>query len=277
MLPGPHHDRPVAQCVRRDRREHPHVEIGLDDGTAAGQRVSGRAGCGGDHDAVAAMGVDKAPVDRGLEVERAAGVHFGEHDVVQGECAHRRGAVVLEPRREERAPILGEASREHRFDVLEHRGRPHIGEETEAPAVDAEQRHRPAGDQARRIEKRAVSADRHDEIGAGGERAFRAGHDGIGRELEADARIDERPPAARLEMADQAEHALGDTQILGIADEGDRLEGGHGGLCSMFDATLHSSKSRQFDRFCADLTPRGALGSFKRAIWSVCQKVPRRH
>jgi hypothetical protein len=29
-------------------------------------------------------------------------------------------------------------------------------------------------------------------------------------------------------MTDQAEHALGDADILGIADEGDRFEGGHG-------------------------------------------------
>ena len=45
-----------------------------------------------------------------------------------------------------------------------------------------------------------------------------------GGELEADARIDQRAQAARVQVTRQAQHALGDAQILGVADERDGLE-----------------------------------------------------
>ena len=84
-----HHDGTVAQGMRADGRQHPDIEVGLDDGAAAGQRIGGRAGRGGDHHAVAAMRIDEMPVDRGFEVHGAAGFPLIDHHVVQGEGAHR--------------------------------------------------------------------------------------------------------------------------------------------------------------------------------------------
>ena len=100
LAAGAHHDRPVAQGVRADGRQHPHVEIRFDDGSAAGQRIGGRAGRRGDHDAVAAVRIDEAAVDRGFEVHGAAGLPFIDHDIVQGEGAHGAAAVLLQPRRQ---------------------------------------------------------------------------------------------------------------------------------------------------------------------------------
>jgi hypothetical protein len=40
----------------------------------------------------------------------------------------------------------------------------------------------------------------------------------------ADARVDQRRLAAALEVAGKAQHAFGDAQILGVADEGDGFE-----------------------------------------------------
>ena len=216
--------------MRRDGREYPHIEIGLDDGTAAGERVGGRAGRGGDDDAVAAVGVDEAPVDRGLEVEGAAGVHFGEHDVVQGERAHGSGAALLEPGREERAPVLGDsvpASTDSTSSSIEA-GLTSVRNPRRPRLMPSRGTGRPA---TRRAAYRSVPSPPMATMRSARAANALSGQDTtrVARECEAEARIDERALAARLEMADQAEHALGDAQILGIADEGDRLEGGHGG------------------------------------------------
>ena len=84
-------------------RDHEHVEVRLDDRTAAGQRVGRRARGARDDDAVARVRVHVPLVHPRLEVEHAAGGDLLQHDVVEGE---RLGAVVpsraTQARREQR-------------------------------------------------------------------------------------------------------------------------------------------------------------------------------
>ncbi len=56
-----------------------------------------------------------------------------------------------------------------------------------------------------------------------------------GVEGQADAGIDQGAHAARMEVRRQAQHAFGDAQILGVADQRDGLKGvGHERIpCSM--------------------------------------------
>ena len=80
--PG-HHDGPIGQRVRADRRHHQHVEVRRDDGAAAGQRIRRGAGGAGDHQAVAAVGIHVGAVDPGFEIQHAAGFPLVQHDVVE--------------------------------------------------------------------------------------------------------------------------------------------------------------------------------------------------
>jgi len=219
LAAGAYHDGAVAQGVRANGSEHPHVQIRLDDGAAAGQRIGGRAGGGGDHDAIAAVRVDEPAVDGGLEVHGAARFPLVHHHVIEGQRANRRRAGMFQARRQQRAAILAVAAIQHRIDILEHRIGADIGQKSQPPAVDAQQRHAMRGDQARRVQQRAVAADGDDEIGTGREGGFRAGYDAVGLECQADSRIDQDAHAAGVDMRSKAQHAFGDAQVGGVADQ----------------------------------------------------------
>ncbi len=167
------------------------------------------------------MGVHESSVDVGLEVQGSPGLELVQDHIVEAECAHRRGPPPLEPRREQGAPILRVAPGEHRLDVLQHGARAHVGEKAEPAAIHPEQRHGLTGDEPRRVQERAVAADRDDELGARGERRFGARQDRVLGKLEADAGIDQGRLAARVEVAGEGQHALGDAQILGVSNQRD--------------------------------------------------------
>jgi hypothetical protein len=120
--------------------------------------------------------------------------------------------------------VLGEAAVEHRIDVFEHGIRADVGQESEPPAIDAEQGHGAARHQVCGVEQRAVPADRDDEVGARRKLQFRAANDAVLRELEAVARVDERPQAAGEQMRGEAHHTVRDPHVLGAADEGNGLK-----------------------------------------------------
>ncbi len=68
------------------------------------------------------------------------------------------------------------------------------------------------------------AADGDDKVRAGGEQAFRACHDAVRRKRQPDRGVDQRADTFRVEMARKAQHAFGDPQILGVADERDAFE-----------------------------------------------------
>ena len=99
---------------------------------------------------------------------------------------------------------------DRRVDRDQHVGRQHVGQEAEAAAVDAEQRRAALGDQAGREQQRAVAADRHDQVGAGGQLGF-----GNAADHRAGEAVDlvverQRRDAARGEVLGQQAGAFGD-------------------------------------------------------------------
>ena len=200
--------------MRADGRDHERFQVRLDDRAAARERVGGRAGRARDDDAVAGVRVDVAAVHAGIEVERAAGVVLLHHDVVDRERLRVSPVRLVQARRQQLPPVGLQLARERRIHPLQHVLRHDIGEEAEAAAIDAEQRHGVARHQARRVQQRAIAADGDHEVGPRAElgvsdsRDARAGH--AGRVVLAHQHLD---PAAR-EVRQQRAHALGDARIL---------------------------------------------------------------
>ena len=105
------------------------------------------------------MAVEEAAVDAGLKVEDAAGVPFGEHDIVERQLA-RRLAVGREDAGIEQRPLVDTAAAlQSGIEAVEHVLRHDIGEKAQPAAVDAQQRYARLGHQPGGIEQRAVTAD----------------------------------------------------------------------------------------------------------------------
>ena len=136
------------------------------------------------------------------------------HDVVERERLRLPSVRLVQARRQQLPPVGLQLARERRIHPLQHVLRHDIGEEAEAAAIDAEQRHGVARHQARRVQQRAIAADGDQEVGpraqlgVGDSRDARAGH--AGRVVLAHQHLD---PAAR-EVRQQRAHALGDARIL---------------------------------------------------------------
>ena len=76
---------PVGKRMRCDGHDDQGVHVGLNDGSAARQRVSSRSGRGRHDQAVAAVGVDVVPVNGGPEILHMARIDGLQDHVVQGE------------------------------------------------------------------------------------------------------------------------------------------------------------------------------------------------
>ena len=161
---GRHHDGAIGEGVRADRRDYEHIEVGLDDGATAGERIGGGACGGGDHEAIAAMRVDEALVDPGLVIDEVATLVGLHDDVVQGEPAGRLSRCGAKLGREQRAFIAAALPGERRIDGGQHVLGHHVRQKPQSAAVDAEQRCAARGDETRAIEQRAITADGHHEV-----------------------------------------------------------------------------------------------------------------
>ena len=80
--------------------------------------------------------------------------------------------------------------------------------------------HQPCG-----IKQGAIAADGDDEIRPGGERLLGAWDHAVSRKRETEVGVDQGAQPFRMEVSGQAQHALGDAQILGVADQCDGLKG----------------------------------------------------
>ncbi len=97
------------------------------------------------------MGVDIDAVDPGFEIEHAAGFPLLQHDVVERQRAGGDAVGADDARLEQRALVALAAPFERGIDRSEHVLGQHVGEETQAAAIDADQWHAAMRDQARRI------------------------------------------------------------------------------------------------------------------------------
>ena len=148
--PG-HHDRAIGQRVRADGRYHQDVEVRCNDGAATGQRIGSGAGGTRNDQAIAAMRIDIGAVDPGFEVEHAAGFPLLQHDVVERERAGGDAVGADDTRLEQRSLVTLGAPFERGIDRSEHVLREHVGEKTQAAAIDAHQGHAAMSDQSRGI------------------------------------------------------------------------------------------------------------------------------
>ena len=71
--------------MRTNWRDHEHLELGIHDGPTAGERIRGGAGGARNHEAIAAVRVDKATVDPGFVVDETTDLTRLQHDVIQCE------------------------------------------------------------------------------------------------------------------------------------------------------------------------------------------------
>ena len=228
-------DRAVGEGVWTDGRDHEHIETRLHDRAAAGERVGRRAGGGRDHEAVAAVGVDEAAADPGLEVDEMTALALLQDHVVERESAGAAARGRADLGGEQGTFVAGAVAGQRRIDARQHVLGHDIGEEPQPPAVHAEQRHTAAGDEPRRlrheagrIEERTVAADGDHEVRRVRERGF----GDVARGDVAQARrfllgrhdLD----AAPGEMARQHDRAVGGADIGEAGDEGAAADGGHG-------------------------------------------------
>ena len=205
--------------MRADRHDHQRRQVRLDDRAIAGQRIRGRARRARDDDAIAIVGIDVGAIDPCLEVERAPGVVLLHDHIVEREGLRHRAACAVQPRGEQGAPVGLELTGERRVDRLQHVLGHDIGQEPEAAAVHADQRHLVPRHQARPVEQRPIAADRDHEVRPLAHGVLRhARHRGVGRELRILAH--QHLHAAALEVWQQRADALRDARIRESADQG---------------------------------------------------------
>ena len=145
-------------------RDHYCAQRGMNDGTAAGERVGGRAGRGRDHEPVAAVRIDEIPVDPNFELDHAAGFLPLHDDVVEREVRALGAVRMHEPSTQQLATISLVTARQHVVDVGEHLVGKDVGQETEPAAIDADERDTARKRELCREEQGAVAADRDDEV-----------------------------------------------------------------------------------------------------------------
>ena len=142
----------------RQRRDRHPLGSGRQQGPARGHRVGARADRGGDHQAVAGEARVEGAVDRDRHDQLAgAGADHGE--IVDGHVAVPYGRHV-QPRHGHRLPVA-------LADHLERGG--HVvgvdrGQHADAPAGDPEHRPRRLGPGVERRQRRAVAAERDDDL-----------------------------------------------------------------------------------------------------------------
>src|SRR6185503_13466105 len=153
--------------VRIERHERERRHRRMQDRALRRERIGGGAGGRGDDDAVGAQRVDELAVDRELELDQAALRTLADHRLVERDGAQRRLAVPLDFAVEHRALLDRVVAVEDRAEAGLGVVLADVGHEAEAPEVDADQRHVPAHQLARRGEHRAVAADHDREVGLG--------------------------------------------------------------------------------------------------------------
>jgi hypothetical protein len=179
--------------------------------------------------------VDVGAVHPGAQVEHAAGLALGHDDVVQRE-GRSQPVGRIEPRFEQHPRFRKATAFERVVDALEHAVGSDVGEEPEAAAIDAEDRHRAGGCHPRRVQHRAVTAHGNEQVGAA--RKFALGYERHRQQSEIDLDAGDGPhvPAALEQVRCKRQHGLADPRIGCAAREGDGRIGHVAGLhrCMVF-------------------------------------------
>ena len=222
-------DRPVGEGVRRHGHQRERGDLGIENGAAGRQRVGGRSGRCRDDDAVRPHRVDEAAVDLDRAIDHRAAAAAIQHDVVERERGFARAVGAHDLGREQRAALLDVAARQHGVERLFRARDGNVGEEAQAPLIDADQRHVERRESPRDREHRAVAADDDRDVRAGRERFRR--RRGIGRDTRGSRGfgVDHHVVTPRGEKRREARQRLGDAGAHVASDQRHPAEsrGGH--------------------------------------------------
>ena len=208
----------------------------MHDGAAGGQRIRRGSGRRGDNQAVGALVIDELAINTHLDFDQPARVAFGHHHVVERQHIKHLllPAVRSAPHRGfEQHPLLGHVlAVEYRGNGLEHGVERNVGQESEPPLIDADQRHVTGRKGARNVEHGAVAADDDGEIGFAAQfvqhqHGIRAIRDVGGRQP-----VNQHLDAAFFKKARELHDRPGDLRGVVFADQCDGgKSGGHGDHC----------------------------------------------
>ena len=123
-------------------------------------------------------------VDPGLEVEHAASFPLLQHDIVEGEGPRVDAVGANDARFEQGAFVAFATAFERRVHGSKHVLGEDVGEEAQPAAIDANQGYAAMGDEARRIEKCSVAANRDDQVCLVGDFVFGNAHRQVGGHVE---------------------------------------------------------------------------------------------
>ena len=150
--------------MRSHRREAQRAGLRHDDWSSVRERVGSRAGRRADHESVRLVRHEERAVDAGVYANHRSVVALQHSDVVQCVVAAvevlavrlylycgvaLNGIVAVDNRSESRLHLVGQ----------------HVGKKAQASHVDAHNRYVLAPYAHRRLQKRAVAADRHGVVG----------------------------------------------------------------------------------------------------------------
>ena len=130
--------RAIAQCVRADRHDANGIELRLDDGPAATERIGRGAGRRRDDQAIPRMCIDILTGDRGLKVAHSSGASALQHDVFHGGSRGNTAVTCLEACIQHQSRLTGIIAVKDLTEALQHFIRRHVGEKAESPPVNAE-------------------------------------------------------------------------------------------------------------------------------------------
>ena len=152
-------------------RKHRHDDVGVQarvhDRSARRQGVGRRPGRRRHDQSVRALVVDEVTVHKQLEVHHSGGGARVHHDIVQRRTGVGELPAANDMGLEQRAFVRRVLPGEHGADLLFDLVRRDVGEEAQAPAVDANDQRRTVREIPGDPEHAAIATDHHDQIAPG--------------------------------------------------------------------------------------------------------------
>jgi len=208
-----------GEQVGTDGGDQHSVNAGHDNGAVGGEVVGGRAGWGGDDDAIGAEGGDELIIDLDGEVSHAGDGALRDDDVVEGVPLLDELSVAQDLGAHHAADFDLGAVVAPGFQGGVELGEGDLSEEAEGAEVDAEDGCGGAGEGAGRGEEGAVAAEDDDQVGLvfGEIESW----DGVGsRDVGSAVGIEEIVVVACFEPGDEIAQDTGEFRLLRLGDDG---------------------------------------------------------
>ena len=154
----------MGEGVRADRHQYHGFQARIDNRPAAGQRVGGGAGRGGDDQAVGAIGVQKPSVQKGLHIDHSRDIALMDHHIVQGVRLADHAAVAHDLGVQQQAAGFAELAVQHAVQPVWDFTGGNIGQKPQPSQVDPQDRHIVVHQRTGGVEHGAIAAHDHHQI-----------------------------------------------------------------------------------------------------------------